>query len=1175
MATRLSVLTYLQEWDGSALQARVLLVPRGSPLDPLTSGVPSFAEAKFVLDARVVAGLDGMPTPAAATTATIDLGVSPTSKQVFDALETVYQINPTPPPTSPRRASTFIKKHLPLTYQAAAKSTGERSQYVFTDDSYSCALSTPPRKPFVSFPPPDPKVPWGKVIAFIMRNPQLAEQAGLIRSITVPVSPPVDLGAGGWLYVTLDVTSHGAALLGTPDGLKVYAARIPALSDPRPLFTPVLFPVVAVPSGSSYDDLFAEVDDYDNGFAKAVHTVQSKQLDPLQEQPDGTRPAKELGVRIGWDDEQVTIWLNRQIDPAAADLDAPMGVFGYRIDVREHAEAAWHSLNLATGPLRAGSFDGGTFSGELGVETHAVQLDGDKTGDFWLPTYFAAWTGPSLVGLDADQIRIANGPDKRDSGRVQPVQPDISLRYGKTYDFRVRLMDHTGGGPRTDENPAVAGPSPTSTIPVRRWIRPGLAGITDKVPSTPDPANPPASLHFLRPLLGYPAVVLTGAYADPVQDLLNDLPAAKAEEREPGLFDQDVTALKFVVEAQGVAQDPNADAGGFVPLYETTRNFTAGFDDTLEVNLEYVDVQDAATLDAPSGSLRLPTARTVRIRYSAVCRNDAHNDYFGADDVRFGPSRMLEVRKESSDERGLFAADAAAHRFSAVFLQPDPPFETVVNAAQFFAGRGLERPSDVATRFAAHFNLRNDGLAMRAQPGRRVIFGASAVLRHVLGPDGASIAFASQSDLTQHWLVVIRLTLDRDWTWDGLNHDGFVVERDGRQVGRFGLTRSVGSDALLEPQRTQTDLIFIDAVDPKPEPGAFPRELNLSYTIRSALRSNGAAQDPPLDLAIRLPITTPPVQRPKIVSVGIALSPYQRSDDYHSSEPRKKALWIEFDQAPNDPHDAYFARVLRNVPDPLLANQIEGVPETGEPPLPVDPEWIRSVIHGQSDDRAGLSAMQPLPSSESPVHYLLPLPAGVDENSPELFGFYTYEFRCGHLEGWSTAQGRYGVPLRVTGVQHPAPELSCAVGRTQAGVTASALFATAIWDGRNIQAIPPRTSLWVLLYAQAKQVDSADFRNVLLARKLARWVRKGDFGRNEFTGSASASAAGPCGTATFSDAEIRAALQALTFRNDAPISVLAVELLPEVEERPDPVGADLGSQRILRTSPLTAVPAIC
>jgi hypothetical protein len=41
------------------------------------------------------------------------------------------------------------------------------------------------------------------------------------------------------------------------------------------------------------------------------------------------------------------------------------------------------------------------------------------------------------------------------------------------------------------------------------------------------------------------------------------------------------------------------------------------------------------------------------------------------------------------------------------------------------------------------------------------------------------------------------------------------------------------------------------------------------------------------------------------------------------------------------------------------------------------------------------------------------------------------------------------------------------------------------------------------------------------------------------------------------------------------LSALAVELLPEIESKPDPLGADLGRVRILRTSPLIPVPEVC
>src|SRR5260370_33704662 len=61
-------------------------------------------------------------------------------------------------------------------------------------------------------------------------------------------------------------------------------------------------------------------------------------------------------------------------------------------------------------------------------------------------------------------------------------------------------------------------------------------------------------------------------------------------------------------------------------------------------------------------------------------------------------------------------------------------------------------------------------------------------------------------------------------------------------------------------------------------------------------------------------------------------------------------------------------------------------------------------------------------------HFLVPLPPNTDETSPDLFSFFTYELRVGHDDTrWSTAQARFGPPLRVTGVQHPAPPLTCQV----------------------------------------------------------------------------------------------------------------------------------------------------
>src|SRR5262249_21293518 len=72
--------------------------------------------------------------------------------------------------------------------------------------------------------------------------------------------------------------------------------------------------------------------------------------------------------------------------------------------------------------------------------------------------------------------------------------------------------------------------------------------------------------------------------------------------------------------------------------------------------------------------------------------------------------------------------------------------------------------------------------------GRRVVFGASAAIRHALAPDASSVSFASKADLTQHWIVALRVTLARDWTWDGLSARGVRVTRQGDgEVGRIEL----------------------------------------------------------------------------------------------------------------------------------------------------------------------------------------------------------------------------------------------------------------------------------------------------------------------------------------------------------------------------------------------------
>jgi hypothetical protein len=455
---------------------------------------------------------------------------------------------------------------------------------------------------------------------------------------------------------------------------------------------------------------------------------------------------------------------------------------------------------------------------------------------------------------------------------------------------------------------------------------------------------------------------------------------------------------------------------------------------------------------------------------------------------------------------------------------------------------------------------------------------------HVLGPDRASVTFVSQAALALHWIVAIRLTLKRDWTWDGFPPDGIKVTRDERTIVVFAPTSAVNEDALATPvpDRSTSEIVILDVINPTPDPNTLPAQLKLTYRVDAKYLVQGQADPvsaPPLSLSIDLPVTTRPAQVPELTSAGLAMSPYQHDEGYTTTTLRDKMLWVEFAKAPIDPDDRYFCRVLHSGPDPLLVpDDFAARLPTKEPkdaPLPVDPEPIRMIVPDQTLDTSGLEAMQPLIPTSSPRHWGVPLPAGLTTSSAHLLGFFTYEFRLGHWNDdhghhrWSTAQARFGPPLRVAGVQHPAPALACAVARDGATVRATAPFAAPLVAGRPLRAASPRddktarpnTEIWFQVYAQVAQVDGGgDRRNVLVAR------RRGAFQRAPTEDRA---------VASFTVQELRDMFALYGLRSGATTSVVAVEMMPQQDRVSDPLGGDIGRQRILRTSCLVAVPEMC
>lgn len=151
----------------------------------------------------------------------------------------------------------------------------------------------------------------------------------------------------------------------------------------------------------------------------------------------------------------------------------------------------------------------------------------------------------------------------------------------------------------------------------------------------------------------------------------------------------------------------------------------------------------------------------------------------------------------------------------------------------------------------------------------------------------------------------------------------------------------------------------------------------------------------------------------------------------------------------------------------------------------------------------------------------------------------------------------------LTGVQHPPPPLFADPDRRTNGIRVSAEPARAFHEGRR-RTWRPRTQMWVVLYARVRQADGLATRNIQIDRR-----RAGSLPGLINIGLTRVETG-------WDDAETAFLLQRLGLPPNTPLSLLAVELLPEPNNAfGDALGNDLGEVRILRTSPLTEVPSTC
>jgi hypothetical protein len=423
----LSLLTFPQRWDGKRLRATVLALPRGDPLHaPLWGQGAAFAGMPLKLQLELQSGGDVFCpgrrgnrltsfTPAPATRA----------RELFGALHERFLA--TPPPAAAQALARFrearrarlaalgpVRKVLSEGYREAIDGAARRDRPPAM--SQAECVERLNRSTADSPSAHHHHISWGEVVSHALRLPALSRELGLVLDFDTGFTGwdvASLLSGGGWLNVSLAPAPSDAQPQGrTPS----FAARIPPLdARARPLFAPVLFNASA--SSAESRSRLAEADSYSDGFAHVVHASR----------------LQSAGVVIGWDDEQVLAWVQGQLD-AACSSDEPLtlcGVAGYRLDVREpgSADSDWRSLCSASGQLSLGAWRS-DFDGEFRIDVAALMALTAEAPFAYLPRHFAHWRGGSLV---------------------VPGDPLPAWRPGGRFEFRVRLVDLSGGGPQPDD----------------------------------------------------------------------------------------------------------------------------------------------------------------------------------------------------------------------------------------------------------------------------------------------------------------------------------------------------------------------------------------------------------------------------------------------------------------------------------------------------------------------------------------------------------------------------------------------------------------------------------------------------------------------------------------------------------------------------------------------------
>ncbi|WP_394885755.1 hypothetical protein ACG873_01480 (plasmid) [Mesorhizobium sp. AaZ16] len=402
------------------------------------------------------------------------------------------------------------------------------------------------------------------------------------------------------------------------------------------------------------------------------------------------------------------------------------------------------------------------------------------------------------------------------------------LRYGRRYEFRVRLADATGGGPTLVDDPVREGEAPVALLHMKRHVPPRRP-LVDLAAIPADGAA--ASVEITRPPLGYPAAVFA-AGAPARAELLAQIAANDADPANatpPAIPDPDTPWLRTRVLLRAPTYDPAADDHGWIEWYTTSRPFPADPAQPLALAFDWRSAADYREIDVSAqlgaeglvtGALPLVRSRDIRVEVAALGRNDLA--YFASQSARLGDVDAIELHAVAAAETDPIVTLPDSDRLRSVFLRPDPAGARAAVSATVAQN---DPGSALVGRLAIAADLVADEAMLMGRQGERIAFGCARLTHHA-APDASSLEFADPSELAGQWVNVAQMVLDRDWTWRGQGAPTVRIRRRvslpgapgdapaWRDVGEIQLMNTINVQARTRSERGYIRLVFLDAFTP-------------------------------------------------------------------------------------------------------------------------------------------------------------------------------------------------------------------------------------------------------------------------------------------------------------------------------------------------------------------------